>query len=93
MSSESIRRNWSIRRGSSLSSQRRSKSAKTRPATAEAWRPRAVNLTTRARPSVGSGAGQLRTDCECFTVRADKISHNRLIFDQTPYEAAQPQSG
>jgi hypothetical protein len=30
--------------------------------------------------------------CECFTVRAGKISRSRLIFDATPFAAAQQQS-
>ena len=30
--------------------------------------------------------------CECFTVRAGQITHNRLIFDQTPYTAARQRS-
>src|SRR5262249_49760271 len=31
--------------------------------------------------------------CECFTVKAGRITRNRLIFDQTPYAAARQQSG
>jgi hypothetical protein len=30
--------------------------------------------------------------CECFTVKAGRITSNRLIFDQTPYTAARQQS-
>jgi hypothetical protein len=30
--------------------------------------------------------------CECFTVKAGKITRNRLIFDQTPYAAARQRS-
>jgi hypothetical protein len=30
--------------------------------------------------------------CECFTVANGRITWNRLIFDQTPYTAARPQS-
>jgi len=30
--------------------------------------------------------------CECFTVKAGRITTNRLIFDQTPYTAARQQS-
>jgi hypothetical protein len=31
--------------------------------------------------------------CECFTVKGGRITHNRLIFDQTPYTAARQQPG
>jgi limonene-1,2-epoxide hydrolase len=31
--------------------------------------------------------------CECFTVEDGKITHDRLIFDQTPYAAAARASG
>ena len=30
--------------------------------------------------------------CECFTVSDGRIKRNRLIFDQTPYNAARQQS-
>jgi hypothetical protein len=30
--------------------------------------------------------------CECFTVKAGRITSNRLIFDQTPYTTTRQQS-